>query len=158
MKRQGQASIKNFFAKKMNLNRPGGVSASASSDSANVGCSSDNIFGESGVFQSSVSTSRPRPTVNLVRAPAPIADECNKNKVKKHIYDIGNYCQSNSVRALTNEEKISQVQNVWKPQLGYKFPSISDSNHTRSFQMKWLEKFKWLAYSEKNWDLFANIV
>lgn len=93
MKRQGQDSIKNIFAKKINLNRPGGVSASASNDSANVGCSSDNIFGESGVVQSSVSTSRP--TVNLVRAPAPIADECNK--VKKHLYDIGNYCQSNSV-------------------------------------------------------------
>lgn len=80
MKRQGQASIKNFFAKKINLNRPGGVSASASSDSANVGCSSDNIFGESGVFQSSVSTSRPRPTVNLVRAPAPIATNVTKTK------------------------------------------------------------------------------
>lgn len=133
MKRQGQASIKHFFAKKINLNRPGGVSASASSGSANVGSSSDNIFGESCVVQISVSTSRP--TVNLVRAPAPIADECNK--LKKHLYDIGHYCQSNnSVQALTNEEKISLVQNVWKPQLGYKYPYISDSNHTRSFQMK----------------------
>ncbi|GBM05821.1 hypothetical protein AVEN_289-1 [Araneus ventricosus] len=129
MKRQ--ASIKTFFAKKnsVNNNRP-------VSDSAEVDCASNNV--SSGVANTSTVDS------------APVAE--GFNQVRKNIYDIGNYCQSNSVRSLTNEEKISLVENVWKPQPVYKFPSAfssSNSNLTRSFPMKWLEEFEWLAYSEE---------
>ncbi|GBN06887.1 hypothetical protein AVEN_110163-1 [Araneus ventricosus] len=122
MKRQ--ASIQNFFAKKQGVNRP-------VSDSAEVDCASNNVS-----FSSGVANTR---TVD----PAPVAEDFNQ--ARKNIYDIGNYCQSNSVRSLTNEEKISLVENVWKPQPVFKFPSTfssSSSNHTRSFHMKWLEEFE----------------
>ncbi|GBL73359.1 hypothetical protein AVEN_159383-1 [Araneus ventricosus] len=114
MKRQ--ASIQNFFAKKQSVNRP-------VSDSVEVDCASNNV--SSGVANTS--------TVD----PAPVEEDFNQ--VRKNIYDTGNYCQSNSVRSLTNEEKISLVENVWKPQPVYIFPSTfssSSSNHSRSFQMK----------------------
>ncbi|GBN11662.1 hypothetical protein AVEN_102861-1 [Araneus ventricosus] len=133
MKRQ--ASIQNFFAKKQSVNRP-------VSDSVEVDCASNNV--SSGVANTS--------TVD----PAPVVEDFNQ--VRKNIYDIGNYCQSNSVRSLTNEEKISLVENVWKPQPVYKFPSTfssSSSNHSRSFQMKWLEEFEWLAYSEEKSGSFC---
>ncbi|GBM60270.1 hypothetical protein AVEN_248542-1 [Araneus ventricosus] len=133
MKRQ--ASIQNFFAKNQSVNRP-------VSDSAEVDCASNNV--SSGVANTS--------TVN----PAPVAEDFNQ--VKKNIYDIGNYCQSNSVRSLTNEEKISLVENVCKLQPAYNFPSTfssSSSNHTISFQMKWLEEFEWLAYSEEKSGSFC---
>ncbi|GBM35943.1 hypothetical protein AVEN_31397-1 [Araneus ventricosus] len=106
------------------------------SDSVEIDCASNNV--SSGVANTS--------TVD----PAPVVEDFNQ--VRKNIYDIGNYCQSNSVHSLTNEEKISLVENVWKPQPVYKFPSTfssSSSNHSRSFQMKWLEEFEWLAYSEE---------
>ena len=70
-----------------------------------------------------------------------IRDSSRPNQVRKNIYDIGNYCQNNSVQSFTNETKIFLLENVWKPQPGYKFPSITNSNHTRSFQMKWLNLF-----------------
>ncbi|GBM55981.1 hypothetical protein AVEN_45130-1 [Araneus ventricosus] len=120
MKRQ--ASIQNFFAKKQSVNRP-------VSDSVEVDCASNNV--SSGVANTS--------TVD----PAPVVEDFNQ--LRKNIYDIGNYCQSNSVRLLTNEEKVPLVENVWKPQPVYKFPSTfssSSSNHSRSFQMKWLEEFE----------------
>ncbi|GBL85159.1 hypothetical protein AVEN_221365-1 [Araneus ventricosus] len=112
------------------------------SDIAEVDCASNNV-------SSGVANTR---TVD----PAPVAEDFNQ--VRKNIYDIGNYCQSNSVRSLTNEEKISLVENVWKPQPVFKFPSTfssSSSNHTRSFQMKWLEEFEWLAYSEEKSGSFC---
>ncbi|GBL95214.1 hypothetical protein AVEN_253541-1 [Araneus ventricosus] len=92
------ASIQNFFAR--SVNRP-------VCDSAEVGCASNNA--SSGVANTS--------TVDPARV------TWDFNQVRKNIYDIGNYCESNSVCSLTNEEKISLVENVWKPQPVYKFPS-----------------------------------
>ncbi|GBN51905.1 hypothetical protein AVEN_262618-1 [Araneus ventricosus] len=132
MKRQ--AYIQNFFAKKQSVNRP-------VSDSAEVDCANNNV--SSGVVNTS--------TVD----PAPVAEDFKQ--VRKNIYDIGNYCQRNSVRSLTNEEKISLVENVWKLQPVYKFPSTFNSyssNHSISFQMKWLEEFEWLAYTEEKFGSF----
>ncbi|GBL93093.1 hypothetical protein AVEN_67532-1 [Araneus ventricosus] len=129
------ASIQNFFSKNQSVNRP-------VSDSAEVDSASNNV--SSGVANTS--------TVD----PAPVAEDFNQ--VKKNIYDIGNYCQSNSVRSLTNEEKISLVGNVWKLQAVYNFPSTfssSSSSHSRSFQMKWLEEFEWLAYPEEKSGSFC---
>ncbi|GBM26053.1 hypothetical protein AVEN_62017-1 [Araneus ventricosus] len=91
MKRQ--ASIQNFFAKNQSVNRP-------VSDSAEVDCASNNVSSDVG------NTS----TVDS----APVEEDFNQ--IKKNVYDIGNYCQSNFVRSLTNEEKISLVENVWKLQ------------------------------------------
>ncbi|GBM89125.1 hypothetical protein AVEN_153750-1 [Araneus ventricosus] len=136
MKRE--ASIQNFFAKKQSANRP-------ASDSAEIDCASNNV--SSGVANTSTFD------------PAPVA-EVSFNQVRKNIYDIGNYCQSNSVCSLTNEEKISLVENVWKPQPVYKFPptfSSSCSNHTRSFQMKWLEEFEWVGANDNIKTLYAQV-
>ncbi|GBM55972.1 hypothetical protein AVEN_240576-1 [Araneus ventricosus] len=99
MKRQ--ASIQNFFAKQTGVSVKkveGGVNRPVS-DSAEVGCASNNA--SSGVANTS--------TID----PAPVAGDFNQ--VRKNIYDIGNYCRSNSVHSLTNEDKISLVENVLKP-------------------------------------------
>ncbi|GBM64431.1 hypothetical protein AVEN_166678-1 [Araneus ventricosus] len=98
-----QASIQNIFAKSVNRHV---------SDSADVGCATNNA--SSGVANTS--------TVD----PARITGDFNQ--VRKNMYDIGNYCQSNSVCSLTNEEKISLVENVWKFQPVYKFPSTFSSS------------------------------
>lgn len=39
-------------------------------------------------------------------------------------YNIGNYSNVSSVSSLTNEERLSLFNNVWKPQPEYKFPKI----------------------------------
>ncbi|GBO06830.1 hypothetical protein AVEN_38853-1 [Araneus ventricosus] len=100
MKRQ--ASIQNFFAKNQSVNRP-------VSDSDEVGCSSNKVLSFVYLWFVSFCVANTS-TVD----PTPVAGDFNQ--VRKNIYDIGNYCQSNSVRFLTNEGKISPVENVWKPQ------------------------------------------
>lgn len=151
MKRQ--ASIQNFFAKKPSVNKPVGDSPEVGSvtkgqsanrpdgDNAEVGC-----IGR--IASCDVATSS---SINVV----PVMEDSRPNQVRKNIYDIGNYCQNNSVQSFTNEKQIFLLENVWKPQPGYKFPSITSSNHTRSFQMKWLEEFTWLAYSEEKSGSFC---
>lgn len=62
---------------------------------------------------------------------------------------------SDKVCILINEERIKFFNNIWKPQPYYKFPKISYLNLIRSFQMKWLEKYKWLAYFDENLGLFC---
>ncbi|GBN46420.1 hypothetical protein AVEN_56338-1 [Araneus ventricosus] len=110
------ASIQNFFAKNQSVNRP-------VSDSAEVDSASNNV--SSGVANTS--------TVD----PAPVAEDFNQ--VKKNIYDIGNYCQSNSVRSLTNEEKISPVGNVWKHKQNNRGNETHDAKRMRLKNIKVLE-------------------
>jgi hypothetical protein len=71
-------------------------------------------------------------------------NESNHTLLVHNIKDIGHYCSSTSF-SLPNEEKISIIENCWKPQRSYEFPKVENN---RSFQYKWLEDFKWLAYSE----------
>ncbi|XP_050516601.1 52 kDa repressor of the inhibitor of the protein kinase-like [Diabrotica virgifera virgifera] len=132
MKRQ--ASIETFFTKRLNVSEPSEVNCAVSNDAAS----------------SVVATTS--------TDPFPVAEDRNQLgllQVRANKYDIGHYCQINSTQSLTNEEKNSLLENVWKPPIGYKFPTISSSNHARSFQMKWLEEFKWLAYSEEKSGSFC---
>ena len=38
-----------------------------------------------------------------------------------HVYDIGNYTNGR-METLTDQEKLSLIENVWKPSCDYKFP------------------------------------
>lgn len=76
-------------------------------------------------------------------------------QVRINIYDIGHYCQSPSDKKLTNYERHSLLDNIWKPQSGYKFPFNKMSNHNRAFQIKWLEEREWLAYSAEKCGAFC---
>jgi hypothetical protein len=83
--------------------------------------------------------------------------DCDSNQeiTINYYLDTGNFSDESSVRSLTNEVRNSFFDNVWKPQRKYKFPKISDLNHTRTFQIKWLEEYKWLAYSERKLGSFC---
>ncbi|XP_029340930.1 zinc finger MYM-type protein 1-like [Acyrthosiphon pisum] len=61
-------------------------------------------------------------------------------------YDIGLYV--NYVGSLPNEEKVSILNNVWTPDPNFIFPTQSYAKFKRQFQIKWLNTFKWLAYSK----------
>jgi Domain of unknown function (DUF4371)/hAT family C-terminal dimerisation region len=68
-------------------------------------------------------------------------------------FDIGGYveCKKN----LSDEEKVSILQNVWTPDLKFNFPYDNSGKYKRKFQIKWLETFKWLAYSKLREGLFC---
>jgi len=75
---------------------------------------------------------------------------------------IGSYieCKKN----LSNEEKVLILQNVWMPDFKFNFPYDNIGKYKCKFQIKWLETFKWLAYSKlkeglfcKFWVLFLNL-
>lgn len=135
MKRQ--MSIQNFFVKKQNVTND------------EIKISDTNI---------------PPASVDIVNADSsstdlPVTIDCHSSQevllLTKNRFDIGNFSNESSVRSLTNEERLSLFDNVWKPHREYKFPKVSDLNHTRTFQMKWLEEYKWFAYSEEKVGSFC---
>ncbi|XP_044751693.1 52 kDa repressor of the inhibitor of the protein kinase-like [Coccinella septempunctata] len=132
MKRQ--SSIQDFFTKGQNVDRPG-----VENLEARVAVEGRSEIACADVFQTSSSGQ----------------DVEGIFQVIKNVNDIGNYCQRSYICSLTNDEKVSLLENVWKPQSGYKFPTTSISNHTRSFQAKWLEEFQWLTYSEEKCGAFC---
>lgn len=141
MKRQ--ASIQNFFSKRPNVSKPSEVNCDVTEVRNDTATHTDS----SGVATTSTH-------------PSPDVEESNPLglgliQVRTNKYDIGHYCQSNSTQSLTNDEKISLLEKVWKPPTGYKFPITYSSNHARSFQIKWLEEYKWLAYSEEKSGSFC---
>lgn len=81
--------------------------------------------------------------------PTPVAADFNVDITAKNIHDIEHYCTSDPVHTLTNEVIIFLIENVWKSPSEYKFPKLTDSNHT-TFHMKWL------TYSEEKSGSFAN--
>lgn len=132
MKRQ--TSIQTFFAKRLSVSEPSKVNFAVSNDAA-------------ASVVASTSTD-----------PFPVSEESNQTgllQLRANKYDIVHNCQSNSTQSLTNEEKISLLENVCKPPTGNKFPTISFSNHARSFQMKSVEKFKCLANFEEKSGSFC---
>ncbi len=70
-------------------------------------------------------------------------------------FDIGGYveCKNN----LSDEETISILQNVWTPDFKFNSPHDSGGKYKRKFQIKWLESFKWLAYSKLREGLFRKL-
>jgi len=49
---------------------------------------------------------------------------------------------------LSDEEKFMILKNTWAPNVEYSFPAIKQGNQTRCFQLDWLRRYNWLAYSE----------
>ncbi|KAL4091320.1 hypothetical protein QTP88_026023 [Uroleucon formosanum] len=54
----------------------------------------------------------------------------------------------NVKKILSDKEKVSILQNVWTPDLKFNFPYDNSGKYKRKIQIKWLETFKWLAYSK----------
>ena len=40
------------------------------------------------------------------------------------------------------------LKNTWEPSKNYIFPTKTENKHNRKFQIYWLSKYKWLAYSK----------
>jgi len=49
---------------------------------------------------------------------------------------------------LSDEEKFMILKNTWTLNVEYSFSTIKQGNQTRCFQIEWLRRFNWLAYSE----------
>lgn len=49
---------------------------------------------------------------------------------------------------LSGTEKLHILENLWAPSSNYKFPATTNGKQERKFLYSWLEKYKWLSYSE----------
>ena len=62
-------------------------------------------------------------------------------------YDIGTVYKD--IARFSNEEKFRFIQNVWKPDRLFNFPSTLESgDRHRKFKPDWLVRFPWLLYSK----------
>ena len=64
---------------------------------------------------------------------------------KSNMYDIGLFYDK--VDSLADSDVYDLVKNIWQPSNEYKFPSHSTYGKYRKFNLSWLQKFPWLAYS-----------
>ena len=64
---------------------------------------------------------------------------------KSNMYDIGLFYDK--VDSLADSDVYDLVKNIWEPSNEYKFPSHSIYGKYRKFNLSWLQKFPWLAYS-----------
>lgn len=61
------------------------------------------------------------------------------------IADIGIICLDKKIE---DEKKLMFLNKTWTPMYGFVFPVIKQGKQNRSFQMEWLNIYKWLAYSD----------
>lgn len=61
-------------------------------------------------------------------------------------YDIGSYIDS---RDVGDDEKEAALKNTWTPNVDFKFECQIRGKKKRNFQLGWLERFRWLAYSNE---------
>jgi len=78
------------------------------------------------------------------------ADLQNVNiNVQKNIFvdalDIGNFIDTQNSK-LNDDKKYLSLTTIRRPDILYNFPKDKDS---RKFQLKWLNDFPWLSYSQK---------
>jgi len=59
------------------------------------------------------------------------------------IIDIGDFVRL----SLSERDRRTLLLNSWTPLSTYDFPVVHTGFQKRRFQMQWLKKFKWLAYS-----------
>lgn len=98
-------------------------------------------------------TSRsPTPPAPSACSPEP-SPSCSSSTSAPHPQDIGLYVGEG--KKLTHEKKVSALREIWKPNNKYRFPSENCRYFKRKFQTKWLDSFKWLAYSEVNEGAFC---
>ncbi|GBL85915.1 hypothetical protein AVEN_63229-1 [Araneus ventricosus] len=60
--------------------------------------------------------------------------------------DVVIFCGTDTVVDDAMKKQLIE-EGFWQPGIEYKFPQLSKDN--RSFQFNWLNRFNWLAYSEK---------
>ncbi|KAG8174416.1 hypothetical protein JTE90_001306 [Oedothorax gibbosus] len=51
-------------------------------------------------------------------------------------------------KSLSGTEKLHVLENLWAPSSNYKFPATTHGKQERKFLYSWLQKYKWLSYSE----------
>jgi len=90
----------------------------------------------------------------------PISDLVSKTIVADstnvmNIYDIGFYIN----RTLSQNEISDVMNNLWVPDINYKFPikmyMKKNKQVNLKFQYSWLLKYPWLCYSEKKYGAFC---
>ena len=64
--------------------------------------------------------------------------------VQTHPNDIGNFV---SAAKLSKDEIKNLLNNIWRPDIKYKFPYPDNNKNNRKFSPKWFDDFPWLSYS-----------
>ena len=61
-------------------------------------------------------------------------------------YDIGFYYEKSN--SLSDSEKFELLERAWRPDADFSFPTTEQSGKKRKFNIIWLSKHPWLAYSK----------
>ena len=61
-------------------------------------------------------------------------------------YDIGFYYEKSN--SLSDSEKLELLERTWRPEANFSFPTTEQSGKKRKFNIIWLSKHPWLAYSK----------
>jgi hypothetical protein len=131
MNKRQNTSILNYFSKKPRLEE----------ESQNGCSSSDMICSESPKLPPTEETTRESP--NIVET-ALVETAASSQQLQEVIppYDIGKWID---VRFESLEKKLDAFKNIWTPAPDFVFPQKGKRN--LRFQVKWLYRWKWLAYS-----------
>lgn len=62
-------------------------------------------------------------------------------------YDIGTHIKKNKPERLNDLELADVLKNLWKPDNTYKFEAKTFGSQSRMFNLSWLERWSWLAFS-----------
>lgn len=77
---------------------------------------------------------------------------CSGQKIEAAEHnDVGNFVG----RMLSDGDRRRVLLNCWDPTSSYGFPVEKIGCQNRSFQIKWLDEFKWLAYSKSHEGAFC---
>jgi len=98
----------------------------------------------------------------ILGTPLPVHDSSSKdlqtdvdNHVQKNIFvdalDIGYFIDSQSSK-LSYDKKYLALTKIWRPDILYNFLKDKDS---RKFELKWLNDFPWLSYSQKHEGVYC---
>ena len=83
--------------------------------------------------------------LSLKKEPKTYVEQVNYDTLKAaysnghdgHVYDIGNYTNGR-MKTLPDQEKLSLVENVWKPSCDYKFPVTIMGGRSGCCKLGWL--------------------
>jgi len=138
-----QRSLMSFFAKKICSNEFQDRSRAENSEAnneENVSTTCDSNDNSALVLESNISADLQNVVDNNVR----------KNIFFDALY-IGNFIDNQSSK-LNDDKKYIVLTKTWRPDILYNFPKDKDS---RKFQLKWLDNFPWLSYSQKHEGVYC---
>lgn len=69
--------------------------------------------------------------------------------------DIGKYIQKNCLKKIEDFEYQDIIKNTWTPDSNYKFPLKLFGKKGRKFNLSWLQRWNWLAYSDLEEGVFC---